>query len=192
MLMKRGYQFLLVGTFLPACWMLMQLVHELGHVIAGLATCGTVTKVVLHPLAISRTDVNPNPQPLIVAWSGPVLGVLFPLLIWGVFHFFQLRGAYLVRFFAGFCLIANGVYIGIGSFEGIGDTGDLLRLGTPMWMLWAFGAVTVPIGFVCWHKLGSHFGLGHARGQVETWAAYVSMSLLALILLVTSVFSTRI
>jgi hypothetical protein len=190
--MKRGYQFLLIGTFLPVCWMLMQGVHEFGHAIAGLATGGTVTKVVLHPLAISRTDVNPNPRPLIVVWSGPLVGVLLPLLICGACRLARIPGVYLVRFFTGFCLIANGAYIGIGSFEGIGDTGDMLRLGTPMWVLWAFGAATVPTGFVCWHKLGSHFGFGDSQGNVDTWAAYLSLSLLAMILLVTSVFSTRV
>lgn len=189
--MKRAHQFLLIVSFVPLCWMLMQGVHELGHVLAGLATGGTVTKVVLHPLAISRTDVNPNPQPLIVVWSGPLVGVLLPLLICSVFQLARLPGAYLVRFFAGFCLIANGAYIGIGSFEGIGDTGDMLRLRTPMGVLWTFGAATVPTGFVCWHKLGSQFGLGDSRGKVETWAAYLSLSLLAVTLLVASTFSPR-
>src|SRR5208337_624939 len=73
--MNRLHQVLLIGTFLPLCWMAMMAVHELGHVVAAVATGGKVEKVVLHPLMISRTDVSPNPSPLIVVWAGPIVGV---------------------------------------------------------------------------------------------------------------------
>ena len=65
---------------LVASWIGMQAVHELGHVLAASATGGTVQRVVLHPLTISRTDVSPNPSPLAVAWAGPLVGVILPLL----------------------------------------------------------------------------------------------------------------
>ncbi len=32
--MKRFAQVLLIGTFLPLCWLAMMAVHELGHVLA--------------------------------------------------------------------------------------------------------------------------------------------------------------
>ncbi len=181
--MKRLHQYLLIGSFLPLCWLLMMAVHELGHVAAGLVTGGTVTKVVLHPLAISRTDVSPNPSPLFVVWAGPALGVLLPLSVWGVFSLARIPGGYLTRFFAGFCLVANGAYIGAGSFDAIGDAGEMLRSGTPLWGLWLFGAVTIPAGFWLWHGLGRHFGLGESRGRVEPWAAYLSLLLLLVTLL---------
>lgn len=76
--MKRFAQVLLIGTFLPLCWLGMMAVHELGHVLVVLATGGTITAVVLHPLTISRTDVSINPRPLLVVWAGPLLGVLLP------------------------------------------------------------------------------------------------------------------
>ena len=61
----------------------------------------------------------------------------------------KFKWAYLLQFFAGFCLIANGAYIGIGSFGKIGDAGDkLLRHGSPIWSLWLFGAVCFPFGLV--------------------------------------------
>jgi hypothetical protein len=78
---KRLYQILLIGTFLPLCWLLMQAVHELGHVAAGIATSGTVAKVVLHPLAISRTDTSGSLHPLLVVWAGPMAGVLIPFAL---------------------------------------------------------------------------------------------------------------
>jgi hypothetical protein len=49
--MRRIDQLVLVGSFLPLCWL------------------GT----------ISRTDLSFNPHPLLVVWAGPVLGVLLPM-----------------------------------------------------------------------------------------------------------------
>ena len=164
-------------------------VHELGHVVAAKLTGGTVTNIIVHPLAISRTDVSPNLNPLAVVWTGPVLGVLLPLLFWAAFWRLKIPGDYLARFFAGFCLIANGAYIGLGSFEGIGDAGDMLKNGSPIWTLWLFGIVTVPTGFLMWHRLGPKFGLGASKGTVEQWAVYLSIALLAIIVLVTSLLS---
>src|ERR1700752_5121078 len=103
----------------------MQAVHEFGHVLGAWLTGGRVERVVLHPLTISRTDLAENPQPLIVAWAGPLIGVAFPVVAWGLVAMARMPGKRLLQFFAGFCLIANGLYIGVGSFNGIGDCGDL-------------------------------------------------------------------
>src|SRR5580658_10087381 len=135
---KRTYQVLLIATFVPACWLLMQAVHEVSHVAAALTTGGTVTKVVLHPLAISRTDSTGSLHPLFVVWAGPVIGVALPLALLAVFTAAKLKWVYLVQFFAGTCLIANGAYLAVGSFQRIGDAGDLIRQGTHMGFLWLF------------------------------------------------------
>ncbi|PHS18408.1 MAG: hypothetical protein COA78_01935 [Blastopirellula sp.] len=172
------HQLILIGSFLPLCWFAMMGVHELGHVVAAWLTGSTVTQVVLHPLAISRTDVGPNLSPLAVVWAGPLLGVLMPLVLYGLFHVAKLPGVYLARFFAGFCLIANGAYISIGSFAKIGDTGEMIDHGSPIGLLWAFGLLSIPSGFVLWNGLGPSFGLGDADGKVETGAAYVSLVML--------------
>ena len=127
------HQLLLIGTFLPLCWLGMMAVHELGHVVGAVVTGGTVERVVLHPLAISRTDVSPNPNPVLVVWAGPLVGVLLPLALLVIFKVGRVSLAYLSQFFAGFCLIANGAYIGVGSFARIGDAGDMLRHGSPRW-----------------------------------------------------------
>src|SRR5438105_14300049 len=108
----------------------MQAVHESGHVLGAWLTGGRVLRVVLHPLTISRTDLADNPHPLIVVWAGPVVGVAIPLLLWLIFAATRLPAAFVVRFFAGFCLIANGLYIGVGSFGRIGDCGEMLRHGS--------------------------------------------------------------
>jgi hypothetical protein len=138
----------------------MQGVHEFGHVVGALTTGGQVTNVALHPLGISRTDISPNPRPLIVVWAGPAMGVLLPLILGGVAVGLRLPEAFLLRFFAGFCLVANGLYIGAGSFAGVGDCGDMLRHGSELWQLWLFGSITVPLGFFLWHGQAAQFGIG--------------------------------
>ncbi len=162
----------------------MQAVHEFGHVLGAWWTGGRVARVVLHPLTISRTDLADNPHPLVVVWAGPVFGVVAPLLAWAAAAALRLPGAFLLRFFAGFCLLANGLYIGIGSFDRIGDCGEMLRHGSKPWQLWLFGAVTVPAGLCLWHRQGKHFGLGPAEGQVSPAAAYASLGVCLALLIV--------
>src|SRR5207249_4106234 len=53
---ERRQQYLLLATFLPLCWLGMMAVHEFGHVLGLWCIGGTVARVVLHPLTISRTD----------------------------------------------------------------------------------------------------------------------------------------
>ncbi len=172
---QRLPQFVLIGSLLLACWLGMQAVHELGHVLGAWATGGRVAQVVWHPLTISRTDLAHNPQPLVVVWAGPVVGVVLPLLMWGVAAVARMPGTYVLRFFAGFCLAANGLYIAGGSFDEVGDCGVMLQHGSEHWHLWLFGAVTVPLGLVLWHGQGAHFGLGTAKGQVEPRVAYATL-----------------
>jgi hypothetical protein len=155
--MQRFRQIVLIVSVMLLSWLLMQAVHEFGHVIGAWTTGGKVTKVVLHPLTISRTDVQPNPQPLAVVWAGPVIGVLIPLAIWLVVWIAtrpnKSTAENVLRFFAGFCLIANGAYIALGSGERIGDCGEMLRHGSPRWLLWLFGIVTILAGLLLWHKV---------------------------------------
>ena len=60
---NRVRQAMLIGSFLPLCWLGMMIVHEAGHVAGAMLSGGTVIRVILHPLAISRTDVDPNHFP---------------------------------------------------------------------------------------------------------------------------------
>jgi hypothetical protein len=189
--MKRFHQILLIGSFMSLCWLAMQAVHELGHVLGAVATGGRVERVILHSLTISRTDVSPNPFPLLVVWAGPVVGIVLPLCLLLAARMGRFKSAYLIQFFAGFCLIANGAYIGVGSFGKIGDAGDMLRHGSPHWSLWLFGVVMFPLGLYLWNGLGPHFGLGAAAGKVDHRAAYASCGLLLLTVIVEVALSSR-
>ena len=169
----------LLLCLVPLCWLGMQIVHEAGHVLAAWATGGGVTAVVLHPLAISRTDVSPNPHPLGVVWAGPLFGSLVPVAAWLVTATFHRPSAYLWRFFAGFCLIANGAYIGSGAFDPVGDAADLTSLGVPPWFLAVFGLTTLPAGLALWHRQARHFGLGPDAEPVPRRHAWTVLALLA-------------
>ena len=69
------------------------------------------------------------PEP-VSFWAGPILGVALPVAAWLAAALCRLVGAYLLRFFAGFCLVANGAYIAGGSFDRLGDAGVMLRHGS--------------------------------------------------------------
>jgi len=172
-------QVVLVISLLYGCWLGMQAVHELGHVLGAWLTGGQVSQVVLHPLTISHTDLAHNPHPLPVVWGGPLVGVLLPLVGWAAACLARLPEQHLLRFFAGFCLLANGANIAGGASAGIGDCGEMLRHGTPIWLLWAFGLLTAPAGLRLWHGQGRQLGLSVDPSQVTLRAVAVSLTALA-------------
>lgn len=169
-------QILLIASTVLLSWLGMQIVHEAGHVAGAWLSGGSVCRVVLHPLEFSRTDLSHNPSPLLVAWSGPAVGVLLPVVLFALARVAHLPGWYIARFFAGFCLIANGAYIGAGSFDRAGDAGDLVHHGAPIWTLWLFGLLTAPLGLLLWHGLGRYFGLKPSAGRVSLLAAWSSFA----------------
>ena len=157
-------------------WLGMMAVHELGHIAHALLSGGRVAAVSLPLLGFSQTIVWPNPREHFVAWGGALWGTALPLLACAAVHLFargprpspphrpsdplprpsdaRPRVPALLRFFAGFCLIANGVYLGLGWTRHAGDAGDLLRLGTPVWVMVAFGVACFTGGLAVWHTLG--------------------------------------
>jgi hypothetical protein len=159
-------------------WLWMMCCHEFGHVLHAWLTGGTVTKVVLHPLAISRTDISPNPSPRLVVWGGPLWGVVVPLLISVMFRWRRWRGSKWLDAFAGFCLIANGLYLASGILDPAGDTEELLRLGTPAWALLAAGGPMAIGGVLLWHRLGKAFGTRNVETAALQWAAVVTTLIL--------------
>lgn len=170
--MKKFRLISLLASTVLASWLGMQAIHEFGHVLGALATRGKVSQVVVHPLTISRTDLSENPYPLIVAWAGPVFGIVAPIALWAIFAQFDFRFAFVLRFFAAFCLVANGLYIGLGSFAEVGDCREMLKHGSEKWQLWLFGLLTTPIGFWLWHGQASYFGFGSAPRDVESKIVY--------------------
>src|SRR5258707_11667766 len=175
--MKRLPQILLIVTFIGFSWLGMQVVHEAGHVVVALLTGGEVAKVALHPLIMSRTDLGENPHPLAVVWGGPLIGSALPLLLFALGAALGAPGVYLFRFFAGFCLIANGVYIGVGRFLAEGaDPWVMTENGSLRWLLIGFGIITFPLGFYLLNRQGPNFrGLVSKRNVnpratcVHTW-----------------------
>ena len=190
--MKRQHQIVLIAATVAFSWLAMQAVHEFGHIAAAIATGGRVEQVELHPAAISYTRLSQNPHPQFVAWMGPIVGSLLPLAAALVARRLLYRGWYLVQFFAGFCLIANGAYLAFGAFGRIGDAGELLDHGAPAWLLWLFGVITIPIGLWMWDGLGPHFGLGPNRGQVDRTAAYVMLVALVVLVVLEVSFSSAV
>ena len=176
--MKRLDQIVLITSFLGFSWLAMQAVHELGHVLGALASGGRIVKVVLHPFTISGTYVFPNPHPLFEVWAGSFMGAVLPLLVFLFAYGLRIPGLYLFRFFSGFCLIANGAYIGRGAFAGIADSTELLMYGAHRWQLFLFGVISLTLGLYLWNGLGSHFGLGESKGKVSRTAAITSLILL--------------
>jgi hypothetical protein len=153
--MQRFQQLLFVVSILAISWLAMMAIHELGHVLGAIVTGGTVERVVLHPLSISRTDVSPNPHPAAVVWLGPIVGSVVPLAALAVIPQRLNVLRVIARFFAGFCLVVNGAYISLGWINQVGDCGEMLRTGTPVSVLVMFGFATVPLGLYLWHRLGS-------------------------------------
>jgi hypothetical protein len=182
---ERAWQGLMVAALLPLCWLGMMAVHEFGHVAALWATGGTVAKVVLHPLTISRTDAGLDPHPVPVIWAGPFAGVVLPLAAAALARMFPFAGSHLLRFFAGFCLIANGCYLGVGFFDPVGDARELLRLGVPAWQLGLFGCVCVPLGLYLWHGQAKHF----QRENVSRASAIALCTLLVVVVTIEMLFS---
>ena len=142
--------------FLTACWFGMQAVHELGHVLAAWGSGATVERVVLLP--ISRTDTNNVEYPLFVYGAGTVFGAAFPVLLWLIARLLHWRTAYLFRFFAGFCLVANGAYIGCDfSVSGPTDAGLLVEQGASRLVLVLFGVLCISGGLFLWHGQSRDF-----------------------------------
>jgi hypothetical protein len=165
--MSRLHQCILILATLTVSWLGMQAVHELGHVVGAWSSGGKVAEVMLQPATISYTRLAENPNPLLVVWMGPLVGVALPLVALAIVRGAKLPGWYLIQFFAGFCLVANGAYLAFGSFSRIGDAGDMMRYGTPIALLWSFGLITIPLGLWLWNGLGPYFGLGSSHGQVN-------------------------
>jgi hypothetical protein len=188
--MQRLPHFVMIICLLATCWFAMQAIHELGHVLGACYTGGTVAKVVLRPWTISQTQLTDNPEPVLVAWAGPVIGAALPVAVWLVAAVLRCPAAYLLRFFAGFCLVANGAYIGGGALDKLGDAGDLQRHGSPLWALFLFAAVTVPAGLLLWHREGRQFGFGGSVGKVEGRAVLACLLALIVVVLIDFTFGS--
>ncbi len=189
--MQRFQQLLFAVSLVALSWFAMMAVHELGHVIGAFVTGGSIRRVVLYPLTKSRTDVSPNQHPAVVVWLGPIVGCLLPLAAAAVLPLQRVALCNIAHFFAGFCLIANGAYISIGAFGRVGDCGEMLQAGTPLWVLLAFGIVTVSLGMFIWHRLGSVGNFINNPSIVTSKLTYSILSALIVVLVAEFTLSAR-
>lgn len=116
-------------------WWPMMAVHELGHVIGCAFTGAKIHHVILWPWTISQTIRTESAVPLVDTWFGPTFGALAPAAVYLFCRARRTSVRRILGFFAGFCLIANGAYIGAGWIDRVGDAGDLLRHGSPKYAL---------------------------------------------------------
>lgn len=191
MSVARLRQVLLLITFIPWCWLAMMVVHECGHVVAACITGATIEQVVLHPLSISRTDLGENPNPLLVSWTGALVGSVVPLMAWALVQWCAVKWSPMVRFFAGFCQVANGVFLGFGAWTGDGDAGDLLRAGAASWQLICFGFFAIAVGLWLWHGLGSAFALRNNPVRIS-WHSMAATSILFSATVILEVLLVRV
>lgn len=153
----------LVACTLIASWYGMLLVHELGHVLAAWGTGSEVAAVRVPWVGFSQTEMVRYAEPAwVVVAAGPAAGVVLPALAWLAVRRIARgwSGEPLARFFAGFCLVANGGYMASALVNASGDAADLLALGVPRWALGVPGLVSAGLGLAAWNGLGRSFGLG--------------------------------
>lgn len=179
--MLRIRPILFTAATVAASWLGMTALHELGHVLHAYASGGRVTAVELPPRGLGHTQVSPNPHPQFVAWGGACWGSLLgcaPM----VFARRGELGGWLARFFAGTCLTANGVYLGLGGLfgdpNGADDAHELLRYGAPGWQLALMGSLATATGLAIWHRLGPRLGLRSAVEQAG-WLSVTTLIMLA-------------
>lgn len=131
-------------------WFPFMCVHELGHILSAKINHGTIEEVKLIPWEFSHTIINNSHHPLMDVWAGPIVGCFLPLVIW-----LLTRNKNTIRFytgsFAGFCFLANGLYIGLGWIDKVGDTGDIIRNNGNIASMVIFGFIACVSAFMMWH-----------------------------------------
>lgn len=172
-MVDRFHQALLLISMLILSWLGMLALHMTGHLIYAALSGAEVYQAQLHPLSPSAEPrMFANPSPLLVAWGGSIWGAAIPLLILWVVRASRPNLAYLATFFAGFCLVANGAHLAIGTFIPAGDARQLLWLGAPQWLLVGLGFPVMIAGIGLFNGLGKMFGMGVEQGRVNRLHAW--------------------
>jgi hypothetical protein len=114
---------------------------------------------------------------------------LLPFLVWFTARFKEWSVAWWLRFFAGFCLIANGGYLLGGSVVPVGDVEMLIRFGVPRVLLAGIGIIAIIPGLALWHGLGKHFGFGPTPAPIKPLGAFGVALLLAVTIFIECILS---
>jgi len=132
------------AVLLIASWCVMTVVHESGHIACGWGAGGTLCEADVAPWHLPHSSFDPDPQPLVTLWGGPVLGVGVPL----AFAILVRRGW--MWFIAYFCMLANGSYLATAWVSGERDldTPRLLQQGAHPAAIVAFCVLTIAGGYI--------------------------------------------
>ncbi len=138
-----GNRFVNFGLLFVASWTVMTMSHEVGHLVGGWAGGGTLADFDLAPWRLPYSVHNPDPNPRLTLWAGPLLGVAVP-----VAAALALRRNW-SNFVADFCLIANGTYLALGWATGdpLLDTPKMLAAGTSPALIATYCVVTIGVGY---------------------------------------------
>jgi hypothetical protein len=163
----------------------MMIVHELGHVLATWATGSTLAGVVVPWVGFSQTEIIEYRRPIVVVSAGTIAGVVLPLAAWLSTRASALAPGWvtLSRFFAGFCLVANGGYLGSALVSPVGDAEDLVALGTPTWAIGVPGLLMLTCGLWIWNGLGPKFAESASPRLTRATACFAACTLGAMLLL---------
>ena len=132
----------LLGQFALAYNVSMAL-HELGHAVGLVLSGGQVAHITLNPFCWCWTWYATNPRPIVTAWSGVVVGVLFALLPCIALATFGRRTPRLFVLLGIVALAANGIYLLDGVLSNVGDGADIVDLGAPRLLPITVGAILV-------------------------------------------------
>lgn len=191
--MKLPRQHLRTGWIVTAsvvsAWLWMMIVHETGHVIFAWMTGGTVERVWIPLAGISWTQLSTNPNPVAVAWGGFIVGSLLPVAVWGTVAALRLRIEPGLRFFASFCLLANGAYMASALGYPVGDVEDILAFGGARWPLMLAGPIAVVSGLAVLGQAGPRGLIARAHRAGTAGACWAGAALAAAVVL-ARVFST--
>lgn len=138
----------LIGLLIVS-WCVMLSVHECGHMLCGWSCGGSLQSFDLAPWRLPYSFFEPDPQPLITLWGGPILGALIPMIV----------ASALKRdwawFIAYFCVLANGTYLATAWLSGDRylDTPKLLEHGAHPASIVLFCLLTIGIGYIGFRRL---------------------------------------
>ncbi|QEL19435.1 hypothetical protein [Limnoglobus roseus] len=132
------------GLLLIASWGVMTFTHEAGHIVGGWACGGTLQEARILPWELPYSIFDPDPQPLVTLWCGPILGAMVPIVMAAVV---RRQWAWLI---AHFCPLANGSYLAIAWLTGdrLLDTPKLLASGTHPATIAAYCSLTIGFGYI--------------------------------------------
>ena len=154
-LIWRAFQLTVIALL---SWSLMLLFHEGGHLLGGFLSGAKLQDYDLVPWRLPYSIHSPDPHPLITLWSGPILGVLFPWML------YRVKKGELTDTVFSFCLLANGAYLLIGWIqEGTQlDTHRLLESGTSPFLILLYSCLTIIPGYI---RLRERFFTGSSIGD---------------------------